>query len=256
MKISISIVTYNSLDDIGDVLNCIGKSDCISDIELYISDNCSSDGTVGYIKNNFPFAHIIENSKNGGYGYGHNVVIEKVKSDIHFIINPDIRFDEHTLSTTASFLMNNDDVVLCTPEMVTENGEFVFPPKAQPRLHFIVGRFLRNVSFFSKWRKEYVMYERVTNNNGAPFDIEFCSGAFMAIKTDYLKQVDGFDDRYFLYYEDADLTRKLLKCGRCVCIPKLSIIHEGKREAYRSSTIRKIMLSSMFKYFRKWGFKL
>ncbi|SDB26665.1 hypothetical protein SAMN02910317_01321 [Ruminococcaceae bacterium FB2012] len=256
MKYSVSIVTYNSIDDIGEVLNCLQKSDIFQDIETFVIDNCSTDGTVDYVVKNYPFVKVIKNKRNGGYGYGHNAAIGKIHSKVHFIINPDIRFDTELIRKTGNFLLNSKSTVICTPEMVSENGDFVFPPKAQPKLHLIFARFFRKIRFFEKWRKEYSMHEKVMNNDGKPFNIDFCSGAFMAIKTKYYKKVKGFDDRYFLYYEDADLTRKLLKYGACKCVPSLSVIHEGKRAAYHSLKCSMIMISSMVKYFSKWGFKI
>lgn len=256
MKISISIVTYNSMEDVGGVLDCIQNCDCFSDIDLYVVDNASTDGTADFVSQNYPFATVIRSETNGGYGHGHNQVLSRISSDVHFVINPDIRFENYTLSQTAAYLLASEDVALCTPEMFTEKGDFVFPPKAQPRIHYVVGRFLHGRKPFAKWSDAYSMKDQVQNKQGEPFDIGFCSGAFMAIKTEYLKQVGGFDDRYFLYYEDADLTRKLLALGRCVCHPGLSIIHEGKRAAYKSREMRRIMIRSMIKYFGKWGWKL
>ena len=256
MKISISIVTYNSMEDIDGVLESIQNCDCFADIELFVIDNASTDGTAEHVKQKYPFAKVISSQTNGGYGHGHNQALPHLSSDVHFVINPDIRFEKDILSQTARFLLDSEDVALCTPEMFTEDGKYVYPPKAQPRLHYIAARFLGRLKCLQKWRDAYVMADQVRHNDGAPFDIGFCSGAFMAIKTKYLQEVKGFDDRYFLYYEDADLTRKLLKYGRCVCIPKLSIIHEGKRAAYRSREMRKIMIRSMIRYFGKWGWKL
>ena len=254
MKLSASIVTYNSNPDVTQALESIEHIYCFHNLKVYVIDNCSTDNTVDFVKKRYPFVNVIETTKNGGYGYGHNQVIEKLTSDIHFIINPDIRFGITTLRETASFLLGRNDIAICTPEMRTSTGGYEFPPKQQPKIRYIVARFFSQFRFLQKWRDEYTMKEKVMNNNGNPFDISFCSGAFMAIKTAYFKQVGGFDDRYFLYYEDADLTRKLLKLGRCVCIPTLSVIHDGKRDAYKSALLRKIMIASMLKYFCKWGF--
>lgn len=255
MRLSASIVTYNSISDVGGAIESLRNSDCFEDIDIYVIDNCSNDGTTDHVRQNYPFVTVIENDKNGGYGYGHNKVLEAIDSEIHFIVNPDITFGPTLISGVVSFLRGAEEVSVCTPEMLTEKGEFVFPPKSTPRIRYIIARFFGNIKIFSKWRDEYTMKEKVTNNDGKPFDIEFCSGAFMAIRTEVFKKVKGFDECFFLYYEDADLTRRLLKYGRCVCLPNLSVIHEGKREAYHSTKIRKIMIRSMMKYFLKWAFR-
>ena len=256
MKISASIVTYNSVSDVDGVIKDLMNSDCYPNIDIYVIDNCSTDNTVQHIKSHFPSIKVVPNNINGGYGYGHNTVINWIDSDIHLIINPDIRFDGTLIRKIAEYLTNNDEVSMCTPEMILESGEYVFPPKSQPKLHYIVGRYLKNVKMLSGWRDKYTMKNSVVNSNKSPFEIGFCSGAFMAIKTKYYKMVKGFDDRYFLYYEDADLTRKISQYGKCMCVPTLLIVHEGKREAYHSKRSRKTMISSMIKYFNKWGWEL
>jgi hypothetical protein len=87
-------------------------------------------------------------------------------------------------------------------------------------------------------------------------DVPFVSGAFMFCRTQVLREVGGFDERFFLYFEDADLSRQVQNHGyRTVFFPEVSVIHEWKRIAYKNLHGAMIFLQAAYLYFRKWGFK-
>ena len=85
-------------------------------------------------------------------------------------------------------------------------------------------------------------------------DVDFCTGAFMFTRTEALKKLGGFDERYFLHFEDADLTRELKNFGRTVYNPEIRIIHKWQRDNKKLNKSFFVALNSMFKYMTKWGF--
>ena len=86
-----------------------------------------------------------------------------------------------------------------------------------------------------------------------PRRIEFCTGSFMAVRTDVFKEIGWFDPGYFMYVEDADLTQKVLQKGTVWLAPQFSAIHAWHRAPMRDAGKFKMQLVSMGRYFKKWG---
>ena len=90
----------------------------------------------------------------------------------------------------------------------------------------------------------------------AIFDAPYLSGCCMVIRTSSFISIGGFDERYFLYLEDADITRSLSGVGRCLHFPRVSVVHSWGRGNYKSFRLLFVNLISSFKYFLKWGLKV
>lgn len=252
IKVSACIVTYNNADKICRTIKSILAVTKGVDFQLYVSDNDSSDNTVELVKREFPQVIVLENKTNKGFGHGNNAVISKLNSKYHFIINPDIFLKENAVLELVKFLENNSDIVMAVPKFVFENGEEQFTPKLQPTLRYMLGGRLSKYGLvFKKWRDEYTLKNVEIKK---PIDIGFCSGCFIAVRTDVFKKIKGFDERYFLYSEDADITRMAQKYGRTVYNPSVSVIHLWERAYKKSGRHFRIQIASMFKYFWKWRF--
>ena len=164
MKISMSIVTYNSADEIESVLDSLIKSN-LSDVDLkvYVVDNNSTDNTVAIVKEKYPKVVLIENGKNLGFGAAHNVAIKMVDSEYHIIVNPDITFMENTLQDLIVYVGKNPDAVIVTPKILNNNEELSeqFLPKKNPKIKYLFGGIFENKSkMCKKWRREYTMQDR------------------------------------------------------------------------------------------------
>lgn len=252
-KISASIVTYNNEKEIKGVLDSLITSTIKDILEIYVVDNCSSDKTLDIVRNRYKNVNIIEMETNVGYGSGHNAALKTTNSKYHFIINPDIKFNVNLIEDITNYFEKNNDVVLCIPNIHDINDKLKFPPKKDPKIRYLIGRYFSSLgSIFKKWADEY---EGKNIKMDIPFEIEFCSGSFMITRTELAKKINGFDDRYFLYFEDADLSRKMREYGKVVCNPNFNVQHEGKRASHKSIKGLRMMLSSMVKYFNKWGWQ-
>lgn len=252
MKVSISIVTYNSADEIEGVLDSLAKSN-LSDVDLkvYVVDNNSTDNTVAVVKERYPEVVLIENGKNLGFGAAHNVAIKMVDSEYHIIVNPDITFMKNTIRDCVKYMEENRGVVLLAPKVMNTDKTEQFLPKKYPKIKYLVGGFFENKSKkCKKWRSEYTMQDR---KNDEPCKTDFCTGCFMFCRTKTLKKVEGFDERYFLHFEDADLTRKMQKVGKTMFVPAIHVIHKWKRDNHGNKKILFITLKSMLIYYKKWN---
>lgn len=251
MKVTASIVTYNSADEILVVLNSLSKVK-LNNFEIIVVDNASIDNTVKLVKDNYPAVKLIESKKNIGFGAGHNLAVKQIESDYHIFINPDIKVESDQIKKMVTYMEDNKDVVILTPKVLNIDGTEQFLPKVFPRITYVISGKLEDKSkIFYKWRSEYTFRNRVITE---PVDIQYSTGCFMVCRTTALKVVGGFDERYFLHFEDADLTREMLQMGRVVYNPNVYVTHAWHRDNIKNKKIGKIAIQSMKIYFKKWGY--
>ena len=219
--------------------------------KIYVyENNNSSDGTPDIVEEKFPEAVLIRNKKNRGFGYGHNSVLKEVTSDVHFVINPDIYLKENTIKILADYLKENKGTGLVTPRVLNTDGTEQFLPKRPPSIRHVI---LSKLPGLKRYRREYTRQEDCFD---APSSVEFCTGCFFAAPTKLLKKLKGFSEMYYMYFEDADLSKKVLGCGyKIVFDTETEVYHDWNRENTGNILGIKRFLTSMFKYFMRWGWK-
>lgn len=261
--ITLTIVTYNNAKIIGACLDSLmaGCFDKIpAPVELQVIDNQSQDATIAvlkdYAKKSAHPIKIYENSVNLGFGAAHNLALGTIASDYHIVCNPDIIINSQTISLLAAYMDKHPDIGILCPKLTNADGSLQpnnhrYPTVLDLGLRRLLPLGLQNL--LKKRMDAYLMLDVGYENT---LDVPFLSGAFMFCRTAVLKQVEGFDGRYFLYFEDADLCRKVHAAGyRTVYYPKASVVHQWERSAYKSLRMTLIMMASAIKYFNKWGYQ-
>ncbi len=243
-----SIVTYNNMSTIDTALKTLFEFTKDIDFKLYVVDNNSTDGTVEHIKSNYPQVEVIALDQNLGFGAGHNVAIKQIESDYHTIINPDIVLIENSIKKMVEYLEENKDIGLLSPKICFPNGKEQILGKKVPHFKYILASRLRGDEP-GKLLKEYAMLDCDLSK---PTDIENATGCFMMFRTSALKKVGGFDERYFMYFEDADITREVKKFARVVYYPGTVVSHVWNRDSKHNYKLLAIHIHSMFKYYWKW----
>jgi len=251
-KISVGIVTYNSSDDIEKCISSLKKSLNGNEVDLFIYDNNSTDFeiTKQTVTNEYPSAKLIKGDKNLGFGHGHNEIIKMIGSDYHLILNPDIEFTENTVGLLTKYMESNPDIALITPEIRNVDGSVQHLPKIFPKLRYTLSS---TVPFLKKYRSDYTMSKNIIKN---PIDIEICTGCFMFARTKNLKKVNGFDEKFFLYFEDFDLSMRMKKTGRIVYYPLTNVTHLWHRDTKKSIKPFLMQIFSMIKFYKKWALKV
>ncbi len=242
------IVTYNNMGTIKDTLDTLFEYTTDIDFRLYVVDNNSTDGTPEFIKNNYPQICLLEPKVNRGFGAGHNMVLPMLESKYHLVINPDIVLQNNAVKNIVDFMQENEDIGLVSPKICFPDGREQILGKRNPRLKYLVASRLRKDEP-SDLLKEYAM---LNNDLTKVTDIENASGCFMAFRTDLFKAIGGFDKRYFMYFEDADISREAKKRTRVVYYPGAVVYHVWGRDSKRNFKLMKIHIVSMLKYFLKW----
>ncbi len=241
--ISASIVTYNDKERAPATVESIVQNTKKYPLKLYVIDNASSDGTTELIEKTGQ-ATVIRNDRNLGFGAAHNRVLERQLGKYHFVINPDITINTDVLSDMVDYFESNPDVAMAMPKILNTDGSEQKLPKERPtfkRLFF--GR------LSDKIRGEYVWAEKQITE---PTEIDFCTGCFFCIRTDVFKKLLGFDTRYFMYLEDADLALKAKSKGKVMMLPQFTVNHAWERESSKSLKYLFIHIISCFKFLFKW----
>ena len=243
-----SIVTYNNISTIAKTLETLFGETKDIDFKLYVLDNGSSDGTPEYIEKNYPDVTVIRSGKNVGFGAGHNIIINQVDSKYHAVINPDIVLTQNAVKKMADYMDGNPEIGLLSPRICFPDGRDQILGKRNPHLKYLVASRLRGDEP-SKLLKEYAMLDCDLSK---PTEIENATGCFMFIRTDVLKSIGGFDDGFFMYFEDADLARRINEISKCVYYPDAVVNHVWGRDSKRNFKLMLVHINSMLRYFRKW----
>lgn len=248
-SVSISVVTYNSAAHIGNLIDSIVRNVQSVPYHIYIVDNGSTDGTRDIVQGYaFPELTLIESDRNRGFGGGHNLIIKQITSKYHLCVNPDVVIDSDIITGMAHYLDAHGDIGMLSPKVLNTDGTLQLLPKKNPRLIYLIARRI-NLPFLRKYRREYEMADQEDNGER---DIEFCSGCFMFLRTSLFKELGGFDERFFMYFEDADLTRRTCTIARAQYNPAFQIYHCWERAGGKKLKYFLIQIISMFRYMAKW----
>lgn len=248
-RVTASIVTYHESAMAAETVHSVLDATKDVDFTLYVIDNGSSDGTADLIAQ-IKGVRLIRERENLGFGKAHNRVLEQLDSDYHAVINPDIRLETDVISELVAYLEQHPEVVMVTPKICGADGAEQHLPIRRPRLRYLLGgRLARLGRPFSSWRAEYTYADHPQDK---PFDIDFCTGCFFVIRTDAFRSLSGFDERFFMYFEDADLTRRAQRLGKVQFYPHAQATHLWRRASAHSLRYLWIHLQSMRAYFTKW----
>jgi hypothetical protein len=224
-------------------------------VKLYLVDNSPTD-ELKILVNDSRIVYI-NNPANPGFGASHNVAIEKafeLGSDYHLILNPDIYFEKGTLEQLCDFMNTNTEVGHVMPKVTYPNGDFQYLCKTNPTFFDLFARGFMPSFLKKAFQKRMDNYEyKDQDYNKTIYDIPYLSGCFMFLRTSMLKKVGFFDDRIFMYLEDADLTRRFLEVSRTVYYPMAHVYHHFAKLTHKKLKFKWITVKSAFIYFNKWG---
>jgi hypothetical protein len=219
--------------------------------EQLLSDICSG------FKNDKVRLEIISGLKNIGYGRAHNLGILTSNTEFHLILNPDVLLDPESLSEGISYLRNTENVCAVTPLCRDEKGDIQYLAKRYPSVLDLILRGLAPRKIQSLFGSRLSRYEsREIINQDSAGKVELISGCFMLCRTDFLKKIGGFDERYFLYFEDFALSMEMQKHGALHFLPSMKIIHYGGDTAKKGLRHIVMFISSSIKFFNQYGWKL
>jgi GT2 family glycosyltransferase len=247
--ISLSIVTYNNENIIERTVQSI-----VSHLEnkfnyiLYVIDNSSIDNTVQKVESCTGNIVLIRNKKNLGFGAAHNIVLDKIDSKYHIVVNPDITIVNEVINDMYEYMESNKEIGLLTPLVKHPDGRIQYLCKRNPT---VTDLFIRLVlpNHFKKRQDYFTMKE---SGYDKPFEVEYATGCFMFFRTEIFKILNGFDEHIFLYLEDADITRRVNQISKTIFFPYNYVVHDWQRGAHKKLKLMWINVKSAMWYFGKW----
>jgi GT2 family glycosyltransferase len=256
-----AIVTFNSRDTIGRTLESIlaQTPECLPQA-LLIVDNCSTDGTPDVIAE-YAQGHgrvsLIRNSRNIGFARAHNQALALIDSEFHVICNPDIVLPDNAFAELRRFMDHRPDIGIACPRFTYPDGRLQPLNRRHPTVcDLFLRRFLPR-SLQPAFQRRLAAYEMLDVGYDHACDVPFMTGALMFCRTGALKKVGGFDERFFLYFEDADLSRRVQALGlRTVYCHLATVTHNWQRMAHKDWRMAWVFALSARSYFRKWGWRL
>lgn len=243
-QITASIVSYNN--DLKEILRAV--SSFLSTklkVRLYVVDNSISDDLGGNLPEDDRIEYHFMN-QNLGFGKGHNFVLDliKEKSEFHVMLNPDVYYDEDVLESLYDYMNANKSVGIVVPTVLSSKGERADSCRLLPN----------PFTFLSRKLCPSFLKDPFLKGSQKEFCSPWVSGCFVFIRTDLFVEFRGFDERYFMYCEDIDLSRKVYDHGYdVVCYPYVKIHHVAYRDSSYSFKMFKLHLGSIIRYFNKWG---
>ena len=200
---------------------------------------------------------LVQGHGNPGYGSAHNLALENLDSDFHLMLNPDITVDEQSLTEGINYLLDNPEVGLLSPHATTVDGTRQYLCKRYPSaLTFLIRGFLPEPlkKLFQKRLARFEMHD--LSESGPSNGVPMASGCFMLCRTAVLQAVGGFDSRYFLYFEDFDLSLRLGKRGDIAYLPAMKIQHGGGNAAHKGIKHIMMFVRSGIRFYNTHGWRL
>ena len=171
---------------------------------------------------------IIAGHGNIGFGRAHNLALYLIDSDFHLVLNPDVTFREDALLMGITLMSQNREIKALSPFTSDLKGNKQYLCKAYPSVLTLLIRGLGLIALEKVFSERVTSYEMRDLPEDRPTDREMLlSGCFLLLDTPVLKAVNGFDERYFLYFEDFDLSIRISKFGKLVYAPQVRITHSG-----------------------------
>ncbi len=245
MIVSIIIVNYNGLRFTRQCLESIFRYHSPDTVEVIVVDNNSTDGSQAELSETFPSIKIIKLSENKGFGAANNAGAKIAKGDFFFFVNNDTIFMDETVYKLKKILSSQKDWGIVGPKLLNEDRTFQLSYGNFPSI-LKEYRTREIANDYSLQLKEDIPSEK-------PVEKDWVTGAALMIKKDLFNTIGGFDDRYFMYFEDIDLCRTARKNGfHSFYIPSISIVHFGGKSYVKSnSTILYEYRRSQLRYYDK-----
>jgi len=257
IKLAACIVTYNSdparvEETVRSLLSCD-----VDMMHLTIVDNASEQGYQARLKRIIPVP-LIKAPSNRGFSAGHNLGLENAPdSEYYLVLNPDVVVHKGTLGKLIDFMDGHQDVGLTSPRILNPDGSI---QPLNKRLPTVLDLFLRRFSPAAMQRLKPVKrrmdhYIMADLGYDQSYVVPYMSGCFMLFRRSILTRAGLFDDRFFMYLEDADMTRRINQISKAVYFPDAAITHYWFRGSHRSMKLAWVTVQSAFRFFNKWGWR-
>ena len=245
MDVSIIIVNYNTASLTKQSIQSVISHTIGIKYEIIVVDNASDDRSIEAIIYQFENVKLILNQNNEGFGRANNKGIKIAKGEFIFLLNSDAFLISNAIQYFLDFMraVSNQQYAVCGGELVTGDSRKTVSFGNFPSLISLLSMFGPYIFFKKEYKRKYLL--GVVNYNNEIKEVDFISGAAMFIRKSVIDAVGVFDNDFFLYFEETELSFRIKKAGfKSVILPEVKIIHlEGGSQ-----------VSDKFNYFRYENF--
>lgn len=242
MVLSVIIVNYNVKYFLEQCLCSVQKAIGAIDAEIIVIDNHSHDGSIEYLQTLFTSVIFLANKKNLGFGKANNIALQQAKGKYILFLNPDTIVAEDCFTHCINFLETTANAGAAGVRMIDGSGKFL--PESKRSFPSPVSSFCKLIGLASLFpsSKIFNRYALGNLNQNQIHEIDVLAGAFMMIKKEVLEKIKGFDESFFMYGEDIDLSYRIQQAGYSIFyLGKTTIIH-FKGESVKKQNINYVRM--------------
>jgi GT2 family glycosyltransferase len=223
MKVAISIVNYNTAKLTSDCIKSILSRKWKVDLDIFVIDNASSDGSLEILKKEFPKLHFIDSKKNNGFGAGHNLALKETKCDFNIILNSDALVESDVIDSMVDFMVENSECGIASCRVIGFDGKLQ-PNAGDLPFGLSLINWLFNLEALGIKRPAFHITDESYYKDKK--EVGWLSGNFMIIRREVIEKVGFFNESYFMYFEDVEFCYRISKAGFKVMFnPSTSIKH-------------------------------
>lgn len=227
MDVSIILVNYNTRDLTRDCLKSVFEKTSGIDFEVFVVDNASQDGSCEMIEQEFPQVKLIKNDKNLGFGAANNIAIRQSGAKYVFLLNTDTILLNNSVKIFFDYMEDpqNIDAGCCGGNLYNADGTHQHSYGKLPNVRRIA---FSAVGLNFVFKKYY--YNKLNtygkNEENELKEVEYITGADMFLRKSVLDEIGLFDEDFFLYFEETELSFRMNRAGfKSIILPEAKIIH-------------------------------
>jgi GT2 family glycosyltransferase len=200
--------------------------------------------------------HMIRAPKNLGFSGGNNLVLDKLDSEFHLVVNPDVMLEQLALCRAIEYLKKNTDVGIVSPRIMDAGFEFAHVIKIYPDCFTLLLRYAEISILTKRFAARLESYACGHLSDTANKDVQLAGGCFLLMRTCLFKKLKGFDDHFFVYFEDFDFSIRSSEYTKIAYVPAVRITHMGGHTNHKSLQHHWLFAVSAVKFFFLHGWKI
>jgi GT2 family glycosyltransferase len=254
MELSVIIVTYNVQPYLEQCLYSLRKALSGHDAEIWVVDNASVDGTTDWLRTAFPDIHCISGAENLGYARANNLPLPKITGKYILFLNPDTLLQEDCLDKCLAFMEEHEDAGALGIRML--NGFGAFLRESKRGLPTAAAALFKLAGLADRYPKHRLLAQYYAGHleDRTITPVPVLPGAFLLVREKVIRETGGFDERFFMFGEDIDLSYRISKAGwRNYYFPDSVMVHfKGQSTDKGSKTYQQHFYGAMTLFIKKY----